>query len=77
MSDPELLAAVRRLEEAVERQNKTFSKGFAEIGSSLYFTGVLLSLGMNWSIKGNLFAALLSWLNVGYLIMEGTGLRIA
>ena len=74
MADTETLDALNRMEALLKTQNKLASHVVAKIGSAFYFTGLLISLGMNWAMDGNLAACLLSWLNVGVLAARAWGL---
>ena len=53
--------------------NHTMNNLIAEIGSVAYFTGVFISMGMNFALGNGLGALLLcwlSWVNVGYALVN-------
>ncbi len=53
--------------------NSTMNNLIAEIGSVAYFTGVFISMGMNFALGNGLGALLLcwlSWVNVGYALVN-------
>ena len=64
----EILEALRR----IERANAATT---AKIGSAFWGAGVLLAGGMNYARDGwdGIFWSLLSWANVGYLMVKGAG----
>lgn len=65
--DQDALEALRNIERATA--NIT-----TKIGSALYTTGVLIAAGMNHALDANLAYSLLSWLNVGHLLVKGSGM---
>ncbi|MBC6982308.1 hypothetical protein [Caulobacter sp. 17J80-11] len=74
MADAETTEALNRMEALLKKQNELAGHTVAKIGSAFYFTGLLISLGMNWAMGGNLAACLLSWINVGVLAARASGL---
>lgn len=62
----EILEALKRIENA---SNQTAAK----IGSAFWGAGVLLAAGMNYGRDGwdTILWSLLSWANVGYLMVKG------
>ena len=65
--DQDVLETLRNIERAT-------ANIATKIGSALYTTGVLIAAGMNHALDTNLAYSLLSWLNVGHLMMRGSGL---
>ena len=66
--DGEILEALRRIEQANAQTT-------AKVGSAFYGAGVMLAAGMNYARDGwdDILWSLLSWMNVGYLLMKGGG----
>jgi hypothetical protein len=61
--------------EALKRIEKASAETTAKIGSAFWGAGVLLAAGMNYGRDGwdSIFWSLLSWANVGYLLMKQAG----
>lgn len=61
----EILATLKRIEQASTATT-------AKIGSAFWGAGVLLAAGMNYGRDGwdSIFWSLLSWANVGYLMVK-------
>jgi hypothetical protein len=64
----EILATLKRIEAAS-------TATAAKIGSAFWGAGVLLAAGMNYGRDGwdHIFWSLLSWANVGYLMVKQAG----
>ena len=64
----EILATLKRIEAAS-------TATAAKIGSAFWGAGVLLAAGMNYGRDGwdHIFWSLLSWANVGYLMVKQSG----
>ena len=62
----EILAALKRIENASTATT-------AKIGSAFWGAGVLMAAGMNYGHDGwsHILWSLLSWANVGYLMVKG------
>ena len=75
--DPETLAALKRIEDALQKQNKLESRGIGEIGSTAWSTGLLLAFGMQVALDPDpslqWLWSLLSWANVGWLLLRHLG----
>ena len=75
--DSEILATLKSIDDKLDRQNKIGKQGVAEIGSAFWGAGFLMSAGRNWFListgdpSGSLFAPILSWGNVGWLLAGG------
>lgn len=64
-------AIVAELQAIKQASNRTANQ-VAEMGSIAYFVGLFVSLGMNFALGSGLWAlllCLLSWLNVGYIVV--------
>jgi hypothetical protein len=72
--DPEILETLRSIDRKLAEQNAIGLRTIAELGGVSYGTGLFVALGMNLAVQnesvgGNLLACLLSWGNVGWLLM--------
>lgn len=61
--------------EALKRIEKSNDATAAKIGSAFWGAGFLLAAGMNYGRGGwdDILWSLLSWANVGYLLVKGAG----
>ena len=72
--DSEILETLRSIDKKLAEQNAIGMRTIAELGGVSYGTGLFVALGMNLAVQseavgGNLLACLLSWGNVGWLLM--------
>jgi transketolase N-terminal domain/subunit len=72
--DSEILEALRSIDKKLEAQNAIGLRTIAELGGVSYGTGLFIALGMNLAtqneaVGGNILACLLSWINVGWMLM--------
>ena len=61
--------------EALKRIEKSSDATAAKVGSAFWGAGFLLAVGMNYGRDGwdHVLWSLLSWANVGYLLVKGAG----
>lgn len=72
--DSEILETLRSIDKKLAEQNAIGLRTIAELGGVSYGTGLFVALGMNLAVQSqlsdsNLLACLLSWGNVGWLLM--------
>jgi hypothetical protein len=72
--DSDILETLRSIDRKLAEQNAIGLRTIAELGGVSYGTGLFVALGMNLAVQGqlansNLLACLLSWGNVGWLLM--------
>jgi hypothetical protein len=70
--DSEVLETLRSIDKKLAEQNAIGLRTIAELGGVSYGTGLFVALGMNLAVQSansNLLACLLSWGNVGWLLM--------
>jgi hypothetical protein len=72
--DSEILETLRSIDKKLAEQNAIGMRTIAELGGVSYGTGLFVALGMNLAVQSetvgsNLLACLLSWGNVGWLLM--------
>ena len=72
--DSEVLETLRSIDKKLAEQNAIGLRAIAELGGVSYGTGLFVALGMNLAAQSqladsNLLACLLSWGNVGWLLM--------
>ena len=72
--DSEILETLRSIDKKLAEQNAIGLRTIAELGGVSYGTGLFVALGMNLAVQSqlsdsNLLASLLSWGNVGWLLM--------
>jgi hypothetical protein len=74
LMDSDILETLRSIDKKLAEQNAIGLRTIAELGGVSYGTGLFVALGMNLAVQndpvgGNLLACLLSWGNVGWLLM--------
>lgn len=72
--DSDILETLRSIDKKLAEQNAIGLRTIAELGGVSYGTGLFVALGMNLAVQSetvgnNLLACLLSWGNVGWLLM--------